>query len=585
MSNRLFSLGTISARWVLGKVLTDLLILLTTVLIIDKVAYIVGLVVLGTITRELLYSAVVIMVIILICRIVLSWGSSSITFRISAKVKLMIRNRIYSKLLNIELDYRDAKKTGALVTTTIEGVEALGIFYGRFFPQLFLSILIPAALYCYLSFYTQQIAMILILCVPIIPISIGLVQRWVRRVSKTHWHTYEDLNAYFLDSIQGITTLKLLGLTNRRTEKISQKSWDFRNKTMKLLYTNLTSLLVMDLIALLGTALGITLALLSFESGMIPLPVAILVLLISYEFFRPLRQLGSYFHFAMQGISASKSILEILNQSEEFENMSEGEKSVPGINHDIKFKEVWYSYGTNTSIILHGVSFIAKTGNVTAIVGQSGSGKTTIADLITMLYKPQSGQILIGNRDIQTMNREELRHQIAMVPQNPFLFYGSIRDNLLIAKPSATNNELNLVCKKAGILDFINSLPRGLDSSLTEQAKNFSKGQIQRIAIARALLKDSPILILDEPTSNIDAGNEVTILQTLKQIARMKTTILITHRLSTILDSDKIVVIDGGIIVDEGIHNELIARDGVYAELFHDQAMNDPLYRTMMIEK
>jgi ABC-type multidrug transport system fused ATPase/permease subunit len=287
----------------------------------------------------------------------------------------------------------------------------------------------------------------------------------------------------------------------------------------------------------------------------------------------------------MQGISASKSILEILNQSEEFENMSEGEKCVPGIDHDIKFKEVWYSYGTNTSIILRGVSFIAKTGKITAIVGQSGSGKTTIADLITMLYKPQSGQILIGNRDIQTINREELRHQIAMVPQNPFLFYGSIRDNLLIAKPSATNNELNLVCKKAGILNFINSLPRRLDSSLTEQAKNISKGQIQRIAIARALLKDSPILILDEPTSNIDAGNEVTFLQTLKQIAMMKTTILITHRLSTILDSDRIVVIDDGIIVDEGIHNELIARDGVYAELFHDQAMNDPLYRTMMIEK
>ena len=573
MTRGLFSFGKLSARWMWAKILSDLGTLITTVAIIDRVTYLIMVAISESLTQELLFNTMIIMAFILVVRFLLLWTSSKAVANISSKIKIEIRDQIYSKILELELGYRDDKRTGGIVTTIMEGVESLEVFYGRFFPQIFISILSPMILFFYIAQFSYSIALTLILTIPLIPISIGVVQVWVRRTARMHWSTYEDLNAYYLDSLQGLTTLKLFGQTGNRIEEISKRSWDFRDKTMRLLYANLSSILVMDLVAMLGTALGIMLAITHLHAGLIGLQAALLVLFVSYEFFRPFRQLGSYFHFAVNGMSAFNSISEILNQEPRRNELGECKDFEFGPNLDIEFKNVEFSYEDYAVFALRGINLKAKTGQITAIVGKSGSGKTTIADLITRLHDPKSGRIWIGSFDLQTLCPKDIRREISVISQRSYLFHGSIRENLLIAKPDATDDELYWACEQAGIIDFVKSLPEGLDSSLVEQAKNISSGQIQRVAIARALLKNTRILILDEPTSNVDADNEEKIMRTLESIAEHKTTILISHRLSTVRRADMIALIDKGIIVEQGTHDELMKKEGTYAELFRDHTV------------
>ncbi len=570
--NIFFSLDKVQTSLVLIKTLCDILIVSTSVVVIDRVAHTIFMVVTNNSIKDSWFILnISVMISASVLRLVFSLFSNKITFKISAKIKINVREKIYSKLLDLEMSYKDIKKTGGLITTSIEGVEALEVFFGLFLPQIFLSILIPFGLYFYLRIYQPTIALALVLGVPLIPLCVGAVQAWIRHVSRMHWSTYEDLNSLYLDSIQGITTLKLFNLVEQRTNTIRTRSWEFRNRTMKLLYTNLVSILTMDIIALMGTALGITLAITYLSTHLITLAGAIVVLFLSYEMFRPLRRLGSAFHVAMNGISASKSIFEILDQKTKLEKSKPFSMLSSNDNFDIEFCDVNFTYTTDTPQVLKGVNFIAKTDQITAIVGISGSGKSTIANLIVKLCEPTSGQIYIDKHDIENISRNNIRKHIAMVSQRTYLFHGTIRENLLIARPESTEEELYVVCKKAGIDCFIKSLPNGLDSSLVEHAKNISAGQIQRFGIARALLKDTPILILDEPTADVDRENEAKIIETIKEISKNKTTIIIAHRLSTIRDSDKIIVLNNGIISEEGTHEELMEKNSVYVNLVHHQ--------------
>ena len=568
--NNLFSLGKVSIHWISLKILVEILNVVATIAIINCIAFVINSAIQKNFTQDWLLIISIIIVSALLGKIIFSWLSSKAAFQISSKVKIATRNRIYTKLLELEAGYLEVKKTGGIVTTIIEGVESLEVFFGLFFPQIFLSFLIPIGLFIYLWFFSHSIALILVLAVPLIPLSIGVLRVWIRKVSKIHWSTYEDLNSYFLDSVQGITDLKIFGMIDERTKEISKRSWDFRNKTMKLLFTNLTSILAMDLIAMVGTALGITLAVFQLQTGKIALIGAIVILFTSYEFFRPLRQLGSYFHFAVNGISASKTIFEILNQeSKQSPNQQFQDLSLKG-NYDIKFSDVNFSYDHRFQV-LKGISFVVKTGQITAIVGRSGIGKTTIVNLIVRLFDTNSGKIFIGDYDLNNIDPNKIRNLISMVSQHTYLFQGTIRENLLIAKLDATDEELLLACQKAGIIAFVNSLPKKLDTSIAEHAKNFSSGQIQRFAIARALLKNAPILILDEPTSNVDFKSEYEILKTLQEISKEKTTIIISHRLSTIKNVDKILVIDDGLVIEEGTHRELMAANNLYFNLVQSQ--------------
>ena len=567
----IFSLGKASRFWILTTILTSLLIIITNIVIIDRIANIINLLYLNSLIIEKLILFLIIISIAMVSRLFLSWLINFARFKTSSRIKLEVRNKIYSKILEIELRYKEIKSTGALTTTTLDGVENLESFFGLFIPQIFVAILAPIGLYFYVSIFNPGIALTLIFLIPFIPISIGIVQMWVQRVAKVHWETFEDLNSFFLDSLQGLTILKMFGQIKRRKKEIADISGEFRDNTMKLLYANLTSILIMDLISMIGTALGISLAITYFFSNELTLTGAIIILLISYEFFRPLRILGSYFHTAVNGISSGKSILKILNQKSYHLRTEYSQKLDVLDNVDIEFKDVSFSYSPDSPKILNNLNFKLEAGKITAIVGQSGAGKTTIANLIARFYDPVNGDVYIGGVNLKKCNPNEIRKNISMVSQQTYLFHGSIRDNLLMAKPEATEEELLEVCEKAGISEFISSLPRKLDTSLAERAKNISGGQIQRIALARAILKNTSILILDEATSNIDSENEKIIQRTLKKLAKSKTTLIIAHRLSIVRDADKILVLDNNRIVEKGSHQELIAKKELYRELVKDQ--------------
>lgn len=585
--NTIFSLGKASKFWIVTTVISSLLIVLTKVMIIERIVFIIELLSINLLTTERLILVLMIISIAMIAHLFLSWLINRSIFNTSARIKLDIRNKIYSKVMEFELRYKDVKRTGGLVTTMLDGVENLESFFGLFLPQIFIAILTPIGLFFFIGQFNAIIALTLVLMVPIIPISIGAVQAWVRRVAKMHWETFEDLNSFFLDSLQGINVLKLFGQIKQRKKEIADRSWDFRDNTMKLLYANLTSILVMDLISMIGTAIGVTMAILYFISGELSLSGAIIILLISYEFFRPLRVLGSYFHIAMNGISSAKSIIEILNQESHHLKIEKFQELDVGNKVDIEFKDVSFSYQPESQLILKNINFKLETGKITAIVGQSGAGKTTIANLIARFYDPNIGEVSISGVNLKNSDPNEVRNLISMVSQQTYLFYGTIRENLLIAKPEATEDELIEVCEKAGILKYVLSLPEKLDASLVERAKNLSSGQIQRISIARAILKDAPILILDEATSNVDAENEKKIQETLKNLAKTKTTIIIAHRLSTVRDADKILVLDGGYIAERGTHQELMAKKRLYEELVKGQLRFETLeiQRWYQIEK
>ncbi len=572
----IFSFGKASKGWTALSVIANLIIIAITVVLFDRIGFIIDKIADGSIKSfgdEILISAVSVMAVALAGKFIFSWVANKAVYTISSKVKVGAREKMYSRILELELGYRDVKKTGSLTSTAVEGVEQLENIFGLCIPQAFLSLLAPVGLYFYVRNINSSIALTLLLLVVFIPVSLIFVRAWINRVSKKHWFSYENLHAYYLDSLQGITTLKTFGLVGKRKEEIGTKSENFRIRTMKLLYSNITSTLSMDIVSMCGTAVGIMLAVNYMAKGVLTIGSAAIIVLIAYEFFRPLRILGAYTHVAMQGISSSKSILELLNKEPDRHAVARtGKKGkIDNGNVDIVFEDVTFSYADDRNPVLKNANFEIKTGEITALVGESGSGKSTVANLITRFYEASAGRITVGGQLLSDIDPLEIRNQIAMVSQRTYLFHGSIRENLVIAKPDATDDELFEACRQAGILKFVNSVPGKLDSSLVEQAKNLSSGQIQRISIARALLKNAPILILDEPTSNVDSENEEKIQATLQEIAKRKTTLVIAHRLRTVRDAHKIMALKEGKIVETGTHKELIKKDGVYANLVRTQ--------------
>ena len=492
-------------------------------------------------------------------------GATRMSYLASRTVKQILREKIYEKLLRLGTRYREVAETAELVQESVEGVDQLESYFGQYVPQFFYAFLAPVALFFLFGLSgAWNVAAVLLICVPLIPAAIIMVQKIAKKILAKYWGQYTQLGSAFLENLQGMTTLKTYQADAQKNEEMNRESEQFRKVTMAVLTMQLNSVTIMDFVAYGGAALGILLAVKSFLRGGIGLANVIFMILLSAEFFLPMRRLGSYFHVAMNGMAASDKIFRFLSEAEP----APRRESVRG--GGIELKDVHFSYD-GAREVLRGVSIEVPEHAFVGIVGESGSGKSTVAALIMGRYSAADGQITVGGTPSDALSEEGLMQAVTYVGFGSVFFKGTVRENLLLADPAATDDKLWRALSDCALSEFLKS-ENGLNTLLQENAANLSGGQKQRLALARALLHDSPIYIFDEATSNIDVESEETILAQIRALAGHKTVVMISHRLANITDADCIYVMENGSIVETGTHAELLDHKGAYAALWETQS-------------
>ena len=501
--------------------------------------------------------------------------SSHMGYLSSKTVKKTLREKIYEKLLRLGASYNGQVKTSEVVQVAVEGVEQLETYFGAYLPQFFYAMLAPLTLFIYLCFINVPSAVVLLICVPMIPVSIAAVQTWAKKLLSKYWGQYTALGDTFLENLQGLTTLKIYQADGFKNEEMNREAENFRRITMKVLTMQLNSITVMDLIAYGGAALGVIMAATQFRAGNVTLSGGLLIILLSADFFIPMRQLGSFFHVAMNGMAASDKIFRLLDLPE-----TEEKTGCFPMDCDIVCTGLRFSYDGNSSDgdtssnegreILHGIDMEFPKGGFVSIVGESGCGKSTVAAVLMGRNRGYGGSVKIGGKELSGIREAELMKNITCVSHQSYLFKGAVRENLLMGKPDASDRELWEVLERVNLAGFLKSRD-GLDTFLTEKASNLSGGQCQRLALARALLHDSPVYIFDEATSNIDMESENDIMREIHALAKRKTVILIFHRLANVTSSDTIYVMDAGKVAENGSHEELLAGGGIYAKMWDTQ--------------
>lgn len=503
--------------------------------------------------------------ILMLCvffRVVCVKLANSASYHASKSVKVLLRGLLYKKLLKLGFSYTEHVSTGEVVQLAGEGVEQLESYFGQYMPQFFYAFLAPITLFFVIRRISNQVAIILLICVPLIPVSIVLVQKIAKILLKDYWSQYANLADHFLESLQGLVTLKIYQADQNYHEKMNKDAEAFRIITMKVLTMQLNSIIVMDTIAYGGAALGILLAIRAFVNQEIPFIGCFMIILLSADFFLPMRQLGSYFHVAMNGMSASDKIFAILDLPEEKEK-----QGIP-TSSTIRIEELSFGYSKDKEI-LHNISMNIKEGSFVAIVGESGCGKSTIASLLTRRNRGYSGTLEIGDIPLSEVNQEVLLQKITLISHNSYIFKGSLKENLLMGNKDASEEELYSVLKMVNLFDFVN-VQGGLDMPILEGGSNLSGGQRQRLALARALLHDSSIYVFDEATSNIDVESENDIMKLILSLQN-KTVILISHRLANVVKANQIFVMKNGKVVQTGDHEHLVNQEGVYKSLWEEQ--------------
>ena len=505
------------------------------------------------ITKNRSLSFIGIILVCLIVRYIVNQKAIEMSYQSSHIVKETLRSRLYKKLAKIGNSYTNEWSTAEIVQLSSEGIEQLETYFANYIPQFFYSLIAPMTLFIVISFMDMKAALVLLVCVPLIPMSIVFVQKFAKRLLNRYWGQYTKLGDSFLENLQGLTTLKIYEADGHYHEKMNVGSENFRKITMRVLTMQLNSITVMDLVAYGGSALGIVFAL----RGTTDLFQTLFIILISAEFFIPMRQLGSYFHIAMNGMAASDKLFAILEmETKEKQNVNINNYSISASN---------LRFGYTDKEVLHDICFEANKGLI-GFVGESGSGKSTIASLLMGQYPNYSGELKLSNYEIKDIN---IYPYVTLVSLESYLFSGSLRDNLAMAK-EVSKQEMNRVLEKVGILDFVNE-QGGLDMCILEGGKNLSGGQRQRLVLARALLKDSPIYIMDEATSNIDVESENKIMEVLYELSKEKLVLCISHRLANLIHADQIYCLKDGNIVERGTHEVLLQKNGVYCDLFNTQ--------------
>lgn len=505
-----------------------------------------------------------IVVIALIVKFSCTIMASRMSHLSSKEVKKVLREMIYRKLLRLGSNYRESIQTSEIVQVAVEGVEQLETYFGAYLPQFFYAILASLTLFLVLSFVNLPSAFALLICVPLIPVTIIAIQKWAKKLLAKYWGQYSTLGDTFLENLQGLTTLKIYQADQLKHQEMNEEAERFRKITMKVLTMQLNSIAVMDLVAFGGAALGIILSVTQYRAGRVTLEGCFLIILLSADFFIPMRQLGSFFHIAMNGIAASDKIFRLLDLPEE-------EKKEEALSKDssILCRGLGFSYEENREI-LKWIDMQIPRGSFTAVVGESGCGKSTMASIFMGKSKGYTGSVTIGGKELSGLSEESLMENLTYLGHQSYLFKGSVRDNLLMGNQKATDKEMWEVLERTKLADFLRG-EKGLDTPLAERASNLSGGQRQRLAMARALLHQSEVVIFDEVTSNIDVESENEIMAQIHSLAKSKTVILISHRLANVVDSDCIYVMEEGRIAESGSHEKLLAAGGLYTRLWNMQ--------------
>ena len=487
------------------------------------------------------------------------------SFLASVDVKRTLREKIYSKLLRLGASYRERVSAAELTQLSVEGVEQLETYFGRFLPQFFYSLLAPLTLFVFLSFLNLKASIVLLVCVPLLPASIVAVQKIAKRFVNRYLDIYHSLGSSFLENLQGMTTLKIYRADEKKAEDMDDESETFRKVTMKVLTMQLNSTSVMDIMAYGGAAIGMTVTITQFLQGKITLVAALMTILLASEFFIPLRILGSFFHIAMNGMSASDRIFAFLDTPEPDQKA----QTLTDAPIDIVLKNVRFAYEPEHPV-LRGVDLKLPAGSFTSLVGVSGCGKSTIAGILMGRNRGYEGSITVQGKELRDLNEESLMRHITLVTHSSTIFKGSVRDNLMLGNPEADDAALLAALEMVNLRSFVEAQD-GLDTVVAERGSNLSGGQCQRLALARALLHDTPVYIFDEATSNIDVESEELIMQVIHAIAKTRTVLLISHRLANVVPSDQIFFLENGELTEQGDHEALLEKNGAYAGLYAAQ--------------
>ena len=564
INKRLVRLLSDGKKYIYGNILFQWINLIANIVAIFLISGFISDIYYENVTYAKLVRLIVILAIAVLTRVICNVASSKMSYLSSKKVKQVLRHKIMEKMLTLGSSYNEKVRTSEVVQVSVEGVEQIETYFGLYLPQLFYSLLAPLTLFAVIVFMSFTPAIVLLLCVPLIPISIAAVQTFAKKLLAKYWGRYTGLGDTFLENLQGLTTLKIYQADEYKNRKMNEEAEEFRKITMKVLTMQLNSITIMDLVAYGGAALGIILTVRQFIAGNIRLEQAIAIILLSADFFIPMRQLGSFFHIAMNGMAAIDKIFKILDL--EVPEVKTLELPPSG---SIKVENLSFSYDEDKNV-LNDISIEIADRGMVSLVGASGSGKSTMASLLMKRSKNYSGKIYVGETDFNEISEKSVMENITYISHSSYIFKGTVRDNLLMAKADAKDEELWEVLKKTNLADFFES-DDGLDFQIAEAGGNLSGGQKQRLALARGLLHDSRFYIFDESTSNIDVESEEVILEQIKELAKDKGVLMISHRLANVVSSDKIFVLEKGQLKEEGTHEELLAMHGTYSMLWETQ--------------
>ena len=511
-------------------------------------------------------------IVAIIVRYVASRCTGSLKDMLGRKVKKDLRERTYDKILKLGVRSTDGMSMAGLTQVSMEGIEQLDLYYSTYLPQFFFSMIAPILLFCICVGIDWRTSLVLLACVPLIPVSIVAVSKYAKKIFAKYWGKYTSMGDAFLDSVQGLKELKIFKADAMRHKKMNASAEEFRKITMKVLVMQLASTTIMDMVAYGGAGAGIALAIVGLMNGLAP-AAALFLVLVAVEFFLPLRSLGSAFHVAMNGASAGRKIISLLNLPDPVW----GNEEVTGTQ--LQLDGVTFSYDGKRDV-LKNVSMTFPERGMTAIVGESGCGKSTVVNMLIGAYRPQAGIVAVGGKPLESVTRESYYSHIASVSYNTYIFNDSVRANFELARRDVTDEEIWAALEKVNLAGFIKE-NGGLDKVITEDANNVSGGQKQRLALAVNLVADKDIYVFDEATSNIDIESEAIIMRNIKAMSAQKSVIVISHRLANVVPADNIYFMEEGEVKEYGSHAQLMAASGGYAKLFNAQKELEEGYKTV----